>query len=301
MRPTEAAPDHADRRNRRIAGCLLLLALCVPACAPVDEPGGQNGPIETTGPGRRRQELALSPEQELRLGRQAYREILSRSRVLPRNSDDVRRVTRVGERIARASEIEPLQREIGLHFDPAYLEWEFNVVEDNHINAFCLPGGKVVVFTGLLRVVEYNDDFLATVLSHEIAHALAHHASERIASQQMVSGARAASEGDMGALGSDERGRMIDVVAGIGSQLYGLSAERRQESEADHIGLFLMAFAGYDPLKAVLFWDRMLQISQGRGTPIEILSDHPSDSRRIAQIQAWARGPREPSVRMTRE
>jgi predicted Zn-dependent protease len=208
--------------------------------------------------------------------------------VLPHNSDAVRRVRRVGERIARAAEIEPLQREINLHFDPRYMEWEFNVVEDDHVNAFCLPGGKVVVFTGLLQLVEDNDEFLATVLSHEIAHALAHHASERIASQQMLSHAKRASSGDMGSLDSGERTRMIDVLAGIGTELYGLSAARRQESEADHIGLFLMAFAGYDPGKAVLFWDRMLEISQQRGAPIEILSDHPSDARRIAQIQAWA-------------
>jgi metalloendopeptidase OMA1, mitochondrial len=275
------------RSSARLTGCLLAMLVALPACGPIDMSAEQGGAAEAAGPGRRPQALVLSPEEELRLGRHAYREILARSRPLPRNSDEVRRVTRVGERIARAAMIEPLEREINLHFDPAYMEWEFNVLEDEHVNAFCLPGGKVAVFTGLLRLVEDDDDFLATVLSHEIAHALAHHANERIASQELTQRARSASGDEMGSLEPGESARLIDILAGIGSQIHGLSAARRQESEADHIGLFLMAFAGYNPEKAVLFWDRMQQVSQQRGAPIEILSDHPSDARRIAQIQAW--------------
>jgi predicted Zn-dependent protease len=144
----------------------------------------------------------------------------------------------------------------GFHFD-----WEFNVLEDRQINAFCLPGGKVGVFTGLLRVTA-NDAQLATVMSHEIAHALAHHGSERIARLQR--------EGD-------------NPLATV----LGRSHDREQELEADHIGVFLMTFAGYDPEQAVIFWERMRTATANSSRPPEILSDHPSDSRRIAMIGTW--------------
>src|SRR5262249_31818251 len=130
---------------------------------------------------------------------------------------------------------------------------------DRQINAFCLPGGKIAVYTGLLRVVE-NDDQLATVLSHEIAHALAHHASERIARAKNVPGGES-----------------------ILSQLINKKHDREQEAEADKIGVFLMTFAGYDPREAVAFWERMQQAHQG--APPEILSDHPSDAHRIQAMQ----------------
>jgi metalloendopeptidase OMA1, mitochondrial len=287
MKPTTGHPVSRLSHSLRLGIGIGLLAssLGLLGCAPGDGPavGGAG-----EGPGRRQQALALTPEEELKLGRQAFREILAKSRVLPKNTDEVRRVTRVGRRIAQAAEIQPLEREINLHFDPDYIEWEFAVVVEPHVNAFCLPGGKVVVYTGLLSVVQESDDFLATVLSHEIAHALAHHASERVAAHQMTQPARDSSNGDMGSMEVGEKSRLIDVLAGIGSELHGLSAARRQESEADHIGLFLMTFAGYNPEKAVVFWERMQEISQQRGTPLEILSDHPSDARRIAQIRAWA-------------
>src|SRR5262249_46462917 len=154
------------------------------------------------------------------------------------------------------------------------------VLNDPEINAFCLPGGKVAVFTGLLPVAE-NDDQLAVVMGHEIAHALAHHASERIAQQQRLQEAAQVASGG----GGMDRTRLGLIVAGaeIGSMAY----ERRQESEADHIGVFLMTFAGYDPREAVSFWERMQRASAGRGRPPEILSDHPSDARRIAQLRQW--------------
>ena len=131
------------------------------------------------------------------------------------------------------------------------------------INAFCLPGGKVAVFTGLLPVAA-NDDQLATVMAHEVAHALAHHTSERLAEQK------------------PDGGSFLDL-------LVGKAHDREQESEADHIGLFLMTFAGYDPEQAVVFWERMRTVSSGSSRPPEILADHPSDSKRIAQIGSWIR------------
>jgi len=213
------------------------------------------------GPGHRAQQLALSPEQELELGRKAYREVLGESRALPHDSKEVKRVTHVGERIATTTKIEPLMREINLHVSNYRFEWQFNVLEDRQVNAFCLPGGKVVVYTGLLHVVQ-NDDQLAAVLGHEIAHALAHHTSERLATQERQGGG---------------------LMAALREKAY----DRQQESEADHIGVFLMTFAGYDPHQAIVFWEEMKRLSEQRGRIPEILSDHPSDERRIAQLKEW--------------
>jgi predicted Zn-dependent protease len=218
-------------------------------------------PGQGQGPGHREQDLALSPQEELELGRKAYREVLGESRALPHDSKEVRRVTHVGERIAETVKVEPLMREINLHVRDYRFEWEFNVLEDRQVNAFCLPGGKVAVFTGLLHVVR-NDDQLAAVLGHEVAHALAHHASERLARQER-----------------EGRG----LMAALRERKY----DREQESEADHIGVFLMTFAGYDPREAVAFWGRMKRLSDEQGHVPEILSDHPSDERRIRQLEEW--------------
>jgi predicted Zn-dependent protease len=218
-------------------------------CSP---PGGE-------GPGHRRQYLGLTPKQEYELGAQAYQQILDKAgdRVLPRDDPAVERVRRVGKRIVEAAAIKPLQREINLHLQGYKFEWEFNVIRSREVNAFCLPGGKVAVFSALLRVVE-NDDQLATVLGHEIAHALAHHSNERIT--------------------REESGRV--------SWLFNMAYDREQESEADHIGLFLMTFAGYDPDETVVFWERMQRAARGGRLP-EILSNHPSDAHRINQLRRW--------------
>jgi predicted Zn-dependent protease len=262
------------------AARIVLVSVCLSlACAPADD----FGPGE--GPGHRSQPLALTPEQELELGRQAYREILDRATVLPRDDENVRRVREVGQSIAKAATIEPLQREINLHLEGYEFEWEFNVIESDRVNAFCLPGGKVGVFTGLLAVAE-EDGHLATVLSHEIAHALAHHASERVAWEHMLTPALRAANNGLTSLAPEQRARLVSLFspeAGLTSLRYA----RWQESEADHIGLFLMTFAGYDPEAAVDFWERMSAISAYRPRPPEILSDHPSDARRISQLRAW--------------
>jgi predicted Zn-dependent protease len=242
-------------RLRWTAIGLILVGsfVAAPGCAP-PQPGGG------AGPGHRRQELGLSPEKEYDLGTKAYQQILAKARakdeLLPQDGAQVRRVRRVGERIVQAVEIEPLQREINLHLKGYKFDWQFNVLRSREVNAFCLPGGRVCVYTGLLSIVE-NDDQLATVLSHEIAHALAHHANERI---------------------TTESGHINWLVR----QAY----DRQQESEADHIGLFLMTFAGYNPDEALDFWQRMEHLSQGGKMP-EILSDHPSDRRRIQQLRMW--------------
>jgi metalloendopeptidase OMA1, mitochondrial len=211
---------------------------------------------EGQGPGHREQPLALNDRQEIEIGRRAYAEILEGARLVT-SGPQLEQVERVGNRIARAVEIEPLQREINLHIANYPFEWEFAVIESRQINAFCMPGGKVGVFTGLLELIE-NDDQLAAVISHEVAHVVARHASERIARAEQ-----------------------------LGTGLRALSYNRVQESEADHIGVFLMAFADYDPQEAITFWQIMKSARGRRAEPPEFLSDHPTDERRIEQLTEW--------------
>jgi predicted Zn-dependent protease len=214
---------------------------------------------DAQGPGHRSQPLALTPEQELELGRRAYAEVLGkyRGKILPADRPEVKRVRHIAARIVRAAGIRPLQREINLHLQGYRFDWEANVIQSEQVNAFALPGGKIVVFTAILPVAE-DDDQLATVLSHEIAHVLAHHASERVAREQ----------------------------PGVAGFLRGKGYDRFQESEADRIGVFLMVFAGYEPEEAVRFWQRMQRISENRGRLPEFLSDHPSDTHRLRDLQA---------------
>jgi predicted Zn-dependent protease len=235
------------------------------------------------GPGHRAQTLALTPDQELSLGTKAYHEVLSKSHVV--TGPEALRISKIGGRITKAAEIRPLQREMNIHVDEFKWEWEYALLDNKQINAFCLPGGKVAVFTGLLPVAE-NDDQLATVLSHEIAHALAHHSSERIAREKMYDRALAVADGVLGSISPNERKQLIGLL-GAGAEAQSLAYSRQQESEADHIGLFLMTFAGYDPEQAVRFWERMQQAGEGHMHPPEILSDHPSDGKRLAQLKQW--------------
>jgi len=240
------------RFNGLISALFLLFAVGCDVSVP-DEGTGE-------GPGHRAQHLGLRPDQELELGQEAYRDILqeSRGRILPANDPSVRRVRSIGSRIVRAAGIEPLQREINLHIKGYRFEWEANVIDEDKINAFCLPGGKVVVYTGILPVAQ-NDDQLATVMSHEIAHALAHHSNERLTRSQSGH---------------------INILV---SKAY----DRSQESEADHIGVFLMTFAGYDPEEAVRFWNRMRLANQGGVRLPPILSTHPTDEQRIRDMERW--------------
>jgi metalloendopeptidase OMA1, mitochondrial len=238
----------------KLSRLLFVLVLSAAGCGYTPDDEGGSG----EGPGHREQPLALSPRQELQVGRRAYADVMEeyRGRVVPDHHPDMQRVDRIVARLRSAAEIEPLQREIHLRVQGYAFEWQTTVVQDRQVNAFCLPAGKIFVFTGILPVAE-SDDQLATVLAHEMAHALAHHGSERIAREQ--SG---------------------------GGRLTRLKYDRFQESEADHIGVFLMTFAGYDPNQAVAFWQRMERLSGGREPP-EFLSDHPGHETRVQQIREW--------------
>ena len=260
-----ALPTHrviVNELQRHVRGARILLAIVCCASINVAVAGCERPPPggADVGPGGRPQPLALSPQQELATGRRAYQQVLDelRDRVLPDDSSEDRRVHAVTARLIKAAEIEPLQREMLLRIRGYRFEWEERVVRDAQVNAFCLPAGKIVVFTGLLAVAT-SEDQLASVLGHEMAHALAHHGSERVAREQS--------------------GPNI---------LRSLSYDRAQESEADHIGLFLMTFAGYEPDQAVAFWERMQSMAGGHGRPPEFLSDHPSDEHRVRDLRAWA-------------
>jgi metalloendopeptidase OMA1, mitochondrial len=241
---------------RTVVVCAVALALV--GCDLGGPPDIATRPGE--GPGRRHQELALSPAEELAVGRRAYREVLTeyRARLLPDGHPEVERCRRIVRRLADAAKIEPLQREINLKVRGYTFDWEINVVRERQVNAFCLPAGKMIVFSGLLPVAG-NDAQLAAVISHEMAHALAHHGSERVARER--SG---------------------------GNILGSLKYDRFQESEADKIGIFLMAFADYDPTEAVTFWQRMSRVTGDRGGLPEILSDHPSHGTRVQELRKWA-------------
>jgi metalloendopeptidase OMA1, mitochondrial len=264
-------------------GCFAVAVSCAIAVSASFITGCSGGESVGQGPGHRAQTLALSPEQEVVLGQKAYQEVLSKSHVV--HGADASRINKIGERIVQAAQIRPLQREINLRMAGYKWDWEYALLDNKQVNAFCLPGGKVAVFTGLLPVAE-NDDQLATVMSHEIAHALAHHASERIAREQMYERALQVVNGAMSSIDPGDRRQLVGLL-GAGAQARSLAYNRQQESEADHIGLFLMTFADYQPEQAVRFWERMQQASKGRMKPPEILSDHPSDGKRLAQLTQW--------------
>lgn len=225
----------------------------------------------TVGMTGRKQLILVSDEQEKEMGVTSFAEVKSTQKI---SADVVQnaQVKRVGERIASAA-----QR--------ATFNWEFVVIDDpKTVNAFCLPGGKVAVYSGLLPVAK-DDAGLATVLAHEVAHALARHGAERV-SESMVS--RMGLQAVMAGLGKRDPLVLQGVATayGVGAHLgRTLPHGRDQESEADRMGLHLMAKAGYDPRQSIAFWKRMA-VPGGDGTP-EFLSTHPSHQTRIQQLQGW--------------
>ena len=216
------------------------------------------------------------------LGAQQYGEVLKKAK-LSTNAAEVQMVRRVGARIAKASE--EFLRETGQEVDIGGYKWEFNLIEDaKTVNAWCMPGGKVAVYTGLLPVSK-DETGLAVVMGHEVAHAIAKHGNERM-SQSLL--AQLGGIGLSVALSQQPQAAQEIFMAayGVTSQVgFMLPYSRLHESEADHIGLVLMARAGYDPREAVALWERMNKIGGGR--PVEILSTHPAPDSRIANIRGF--------------
>ncbi|MBI4054783.1 MAG: M48 family metallopeptidase [Elusimicrobia bacterium] len=220
----------------------------------------------------RKRLLLLSEGEELALGKRAYQEVLQNSR-LAQNPEALAHLKRVGERLAEVS-------------GKARFDWEFNLIEDDKtINAFVLPGGKVAVYTGILKATQ-DEAGLAVVLGHEIGHAVARHGAERI-SQQLLVGLGGTALQVLLAGKDPGTQRALHQAYGVGTGLgVILPFSRKHEAEADHIGLLLMAKAGYDPEAAVSFWERMENLSKDRRSPASrYFSTHPTHRERIANIQ----------------
>lgn len=231
-----------------------------------------------------RNQLAILNEAELQtMAAQEYQTFLSQNRVVsPNASRDAEMVRRIGNRLVTA--INQYYAQQSLQQELSNYKWEFNLVNDNQVNAWAMPGGKTVVYTGLLPVTQ-NEAALAVVMGHEIAHSLAKHGNERM-SQVMVAQGLGAVGGVLTA--GNER------VSGIFNNVYGPAAQvgvllpnsRKQELEADKYGLIFTAMAGYNPQEAISLWQRMAQASNGQKPP-EFLSTHPAEETRIQRLQEF--------------
>ena len=227
----------------------------------------------------RRQFSVVSDQEILSSSLAEYKSYMGQAKVSA-NRAQAAQVARVGRRIANATE--SYLRGNGLGKEVANFAWEFNLVEDSEINAFCMPGGKIVVYTGLMELVS-SDDELAVVLGHEVAHAVAKHSNERMSQQLLAAAGAAAATEVVGRVDATKRDAAATVF-GLGAQVgVMLPFSRRHESEADYMGLALMTMAGYDPGAAVGFWKKMA--AKGGSSMPAILSSHPSDATRIADIQ----------------
>lgn len=228
-----------------------------------------------------RSQLNLIPASTLNsMSFQQYDEFIG-SAQLSENQAQVNMVKRVGVNIQHAVERYFAQK--GKSGALSDYRWEFNLVEDPAINAWCMPGGKVVVYSGLLPVAK-NEAGLAVVMGHEIAHAIAEHGNERM-SQQMLASAGGLALGEIIKDKSQDTQNLMMAAYGAGAQVgVLLPFSRKHEAEADHLGLIFMAMAGYDPNEAVGFWQRMAAQKQG-GAPPEFLSTHPSDESRIKNLK----------------
>ncbi len=222
----------------------------------------------------RKQLRTMKHDAEMQLGLQSYQQILSDNRQnLVQSGPVVDAVRDIGAKIARAAS----------DSDPGF-EWAFNVIDSEQVNAFALPGGYTAIYTGIIPVAE-NEDGLAAIMGHEVAHALAHHGAERMAQQNMqrIVGAGVA----MGAGGMDfgAQKAVMGVFGGISQYGFALPFSRKHESEADYIGLILMSRACYDPREAPKLWERMGQA--GGANPPEFQSTHPSPQTRIDDFNGW--------------
>lgn len=220
----------------------------------------------------------VSNDEVIALSLQQYQDFM-RTAPVEKGTANAQMVNRVGSRIANA--VATFYKNNGYESELANYSWEFNLIADKSVNAFAMPGGKIVIYTGLLPVTQ-TEDALAVVVGHEIAHVIAQHSNERLSQQVALQYGGAIAGGLLG--NSQAMQQLGATVFGLGAQ-YGvmLPYARKQEYEADEIGLIVMAMAGYDPRVAVPFWTRMSN-SGGASVP-EFLSTHPTDSKRIANIE----------------
>lgn len=229
-----------------------------------------------------RRQLELVPESEIMASSlTSYQDFLKTNKVVS-SGNDVTMVKRVGDKIARAV-TQYLQSNNASDRVKGY-NWEFNLVQDATVNAWCMPGGKVVFYTGIIPVCK-SEAGIAVVMGHEVAHAIARHGNERV-SQGLVSQLGGVALSTAISSKPKETQQLIMTAYGVGSQVgVMLPFSRMHESEADELGLYFMAMAGYDPNEAVPFWQRMN--SAGGSRPPEFLSTHPNPETRIANLQKW--------------
>jgi predicted Zn-dependent protease len=231
-----------------------------------------------------RKQLALFGEATLQ--QQAiteYQSFLSQNKVLNSGSNkDAEMVKRVGSRISKA--ITEYYTQKGLANELNGYKWEFNLVDSKEVNAWCMPGGKVVVYTGLLGITQ-NEAALAVVMGHEITHAVAQHGNERMSQGALAQGLEIV--GNIATANNPKYNDLFNNIFAPTAQITVLLPNsRNQEYEADHLGLNFAAMAGYNPNEAVAFWQRMAAASGGQKPP-EFLSTHPADENRIARLKAW--------------
>lgn len=249
--------------------CGMVAALLMASC-------GTTQTVPVTG---RKHSLLVSDAQVLSLSNQEYSKFMKTAQ-LSTNAANTAMVKRVGQRLASA--VETYLKNNGMSSEIQNFSWEFNLVQNKEANAFCMPGGKIVVYEGLLPYTQ-NEASLAIVLGHEIAHAVAKHSAEQMSKQiRQQYGSQILGTVLNSAVGSGV-GDVASAIAQQGFSFANLKYSRDNESEADHIGLIFAAMAGYDPEQAIPFWQRMSSGSSSNQS--DIFSDHPSDAKRIAALQ----------------
>lgn len=250
---------------------LLLLTLLVSSC-------GTTSTVPVTG---RKHTLLVDDAQVLSLSTQQYSQYMQSAKPST-NKANTELVKRVGTKLANA--VESYLKNNGFANEVQNFAWEFNLVADNQVNAFCMPGGKIVVYEGLLPVTQ-DEASLAVVLGHEIAHAVAKHSAEQMSTQlKQQYGAQIVSQVlSQVAPNSTTLTGLAGLAAQMGFSFANLKYSRDNETEADVMGLIFVAMAGYDPQKAIPFWQRMAASNGNSGS--DLFSDHPSDAKRIATLQ----------------
>lgn len=259
------------RSRKLLAAFPILITLIAIACT-------QNA---ITG----RKQLQLLPESDLQsMAKTQYQTFLSQNKIVNTTvSKDADMVKRVGNRIANAITQYYTAENKGAVLQG--YQWEFNLVDSKEVNAWCMPGGKVVVYTGILPVTQ-NEAALAVVMGHEIAHAIAQHGNERMSQEMIAQGL--GTVGTVLTAGNATVSNIFNTIYSPGAQVgVLLPNSRKQELEADQFGLIFAAMAGYNPNEAVSFWQRMAAMSGGQKPP-EFLSTHPSDATRIEKVKKYA-------------
>ena len=253
---------------KRFLPFLMTMALLLTSC----------GSVPITG---RKQLNLVSDSEVLQSSLASYTSFMQTATISTQKTQSAQ-VTRVGQRIAAATEA--YLRYAGMENELQNFAWEFNLVKSDDVNAWCMPGGKIVVYEGIMNLVG-SDDELAVVIGHEVAHAVAKHSNERM-SQQVLAEYGAQAIGIFTSGKSVETQRIAQQVYGLGAQ-YGVMQpfSRKHESEADKMGLVLMTIAGYNPDVAITFWQKMAATTTQE--PPEFMSSHPSHATRISDIQKW--------------